>query len=393
MNIAFFADAYKPTHSGVAVSVETTANELRARGHRVVVFAPRYKGFVADEPDVVRFPAGHWFRAHDFPVAWPWLARVNYEARLRFGREEFDVVHTHSPFTMGYIGARWAQNTRTPVVFTFHTLYHRYLHYVPLPGPVTRAYIVVRLKLYLEMCDHVVAPSRPVAQIVHRLDPERGVSVVPTGINVQKFSGGDRARVRQKHNIAPDERVLLYVGRLVPEKNLAFLLRSLAPVLKNEPKTRLLLVGGGPMEELLIEQAEKLGITKRVTFTGFIEPSQMADYYAASDIFTFASRTETQGVSIAEALAAGLPCVVVGAMGAAEALRDGDGGFVVPPREVPFREAVVKLLRDDALRLQMAQAGRARAPELSLSHSADRLLELYSDLLARRPRAVADLIV
>src|SRR4028118_687977 len=130
LNIAFFCDAYKPTRNGVAVSVETTARELRARGHRVMIFAPRYKGYEDHDDNVIRFPAGHWFRARDFPVAWPFLPRASFLAEARFRHEKFDIVHSHSPFTIGTLGARWAHHFDIPLVFTFHTLYHRYLHYV-----------------------------------------------------------------------------------------------------------------------------------------------------------------------------------------------------------------------------------------------------------------------
>jgi glycosyltransferase involved in cell wall biosynthesis len=172
---------------------------------------------------------------------------------------------------------------------------------------------------------------------------------------------------------------------MVIEKNLVFLLRSLAPLLRdaNTPvKVRLMLVGGGSALEALRRLAEQLGIAEQVTFTGFVEPASTPAYYAASDIFVFASRTETQGVSIAEALAAGLPCVVVGAMGAAEAVTEGEDGFIVPPGAEPFRRAVERLVHDPALRGAMAQAAKLKAPQLSREHCVDELLQLYCSLRA-----------
>lgn len=388
MNIAFFCDAYKPTSSGVAVSAETTAEELRARGHRVTIFAPRYKGYEETDERVVRFPAGHWFRAKDFPVAWPLLPRASLFAEARFRREKFDIVHSHSPFTIGTVGARWARHHRIPLIFTFHTLYHRYLHYVPAPSAWTRSYIVWWVRHYCYLCDHIIAPSRPVAQIVARLQPGVPRTVLTTGIDVARFASGRREPVREQYGIGPDDIVLLYVGRIVKEKNLAFLLKTLAPLLrydtppKGEPRVRLMLVGGGHDFEATKALATQLGIAPKTIFTGFVEPAKMPDYYAASDIFTFASRTETQGVSIAEALAAGLPCVVVGAMGAAEAVTDKCDGFIVPPREQPFREAVELLMSDPALRQRMAHAARHNSPRFSQQHSVDALLNLYAQVAA-----------
>ncbi|HEX8236311.1 MAG TPA: glycosyltransferase [Abditibacteriaceae bacterium] len=387
MKIAFFCDAYQPTRSGVAVSVDTTAQELRARGHHVTIFAPRYKAHSEIEPDVVRFPAFHWFRARDFPVAYPLLPRASLFAGVRFRREQFDIVHSHSPFTIGVLGARWARSNGIPIVFTFHTLYHRYLHYVPAPHAWTRSYVVWWVRHYCYLCNHVIAPSRPVAQIVARLQPRVPCSVLPTGIDIARFasaSSSQRDQTRQRLGIEPDEVVLLYVGRIVLEKNLVFLLRSLAPLLEGKrdaPKVRLVLVGGGHALEPMRDLTVQLNIAEKVIFTDFVAPSSTLDYYAAADTFVFASRTETQGVSIAEALAAGLPCVVVGAMGAAEAVTDGVDGIIVPPSEEQFRHAVESLVKDAGLRRSMSQAARCKAPLLSREHCVDELLQLYCSLM------------
>jgi len=398
MNIAFFCDAYKPTRNGVAVSVETSAEELRLRGHRVVIFAPRYKGYEDESRDVVRFHAGHWFRAKDFPVARPALARLNYQAWVRFQREKFDIVHSHSPFTLGCVGARWASRHNIPTVFTFHTLYHHYLHYVPVPTGVLRPYLYWRLRDYCYSVDHIIVPSRPVHKIVQRIRPGVPSTVLPTGIDIARFQSGDRNRVRHKHGIAPDETLLLYAGRIVLEKNLVFLIKAVAPLLQapqstlsapsNAPRVRLMLVGGGPAVEDLRALCVQLKIDESVIFTDFVEPNLMQDYYAAGDIFTFASRTETQGVSIAEALAAGLPCVVVGVMGAAEALTDGCDGFVVPPQETAFRQAIEKIIADPELHQSMSNYARAHIGRLSRESIAERMLELYTRLQQERLRPV-----
>jgi glycosyltransferase involved in cell wall biosynthesis len=334
-------------------------------------------------------------------VAWPLLPHLSLREEHRFGREEFDIVHSHSPFTLGTLGAYWALRCNIPLVFTFHTLYHRYLHYVPLPPNVTRSYIVWKVSHYCQHCDHIVAPSRPVSQIVRHLAPDVPDTVIPTGVDVRRFSGGHREPLRARLGLGDDEVALLYVGRIVHEKNLSFLLGSLAPLLQGKwpagtphadgapCRVRLILVGGGPALPAYQVLARNMGLEERVIFTGFVDGGSLADYYAASDIFTFASRTETQGVSIAEALVAGLPCVVVGAMGAAEAITDGREGFVVPPRERAFRGAVARLAADPALRAEMSARARQGASALSLQASAAKLESLYCELQARVPAGVA----
>jgi glycosyltransferase involved in cell wall biosynthesis len=164
------------------------------------------------------------------------------------------------------------------------------------------------------------------------------------------------------------------------EKNLPFLIQSLAPLLRDgSTPVRLMLVGDGQHTAQLQEMMRRLQLEERVLFTGFVENDELAGHYAASDVFVFASRTETQGVCIAEALVAGLPCVVVNSMGAAESVQDGCEGLVVPARAEPFREAVTRLVHDDALRTQMARNARARAGELSLEQRVNELLALYNE--------------
>jgi glycosyltransferase involved in cell wall biosynthesis len=385
MKIAFFCDTYQPTHNGVAVSVATTSAELRARGHRVVIFAPRYKGFEDADPDVVRFPATPFYRVRDFPVAWPILPYFSLPAWKRFLDEKFDVVHSHSPFILGTVGARWAKYSRLPLVFTFHTLYHRYIHHTPFPPVVARPYTLEKLKNYCALCDHIIAPSCSIERVVLRFRPDAQTSVIPTGVELSRFQNGDRNAGREQFAASPQEKLLLYVGRVSAEKNLNFLIRSLAPLLRNDAKTpaRLLIVGDGPATKSLKSLVAQLQISQRVVFTGFLDNQSLLDCYAAADVFVFASRTETQGVCIAEALAAGLPCVVVGAMGAGEAIENEAEGFVVPPHDARFCDATQRLILDDDLRARMSEAARQKANSLSLQNSAGKLLDLYQHLSLR----------
>ncbi len=380
MKIAFFCDAYVPTKNGVATSALTTAQELRSRGHRVVIFAPRFTDYEDSDPDVVRFVAGHWFKARDYPVAFPVLSRMAPRSALLFRQLKFDVVHTHSPFVLGGIGAHWARYNFVPLVWTFHTLYHHYAHYSIASPRTSRAYIMWRVGTMLRKSDRVIAPSHAVERVIKKLYPEAPTQVLPTGVNLQKFAGGDGASVRREFGFAPDETVMLYVGRMAPEKNLGFLLRALAPLLKTRA-ARLLMVGGGPSVENCRELARKMGVEHRVTFTGFIDPQSIANYYAAGDVFAFASRTETQGLSIAEALCAGKPCVVVNAMGAAEALESDGDGFLVPASEIRFREACARLIDDPELRLRMGARARERAPLFAHKNRVDELLSLYETVI------------
>jgi len=381
MKIAFFCDSYIPTRNGVAISASSTARLLREMGHEVVIFAPRYQGYEDHDSNIVRFAASPYYRVRDFPVTWPVLPYISWPGFVRFKQENFDVVHTHSPFILGTVGARWAQYFGIPVVFTFHTLYHRYIHYAPFPETVSRPYTLRKVRKYCTYCDHIIAPSHAIARLVQRFNSHVPIDVIPTGVELARFRNGDRQAARRQYGIDANAKVLLYVGRLAPEKNLDFMLSSLEPVLKENQQLRLLLVGGGPLLEPLKVLCCELGLQDQVIFSGFVDPAKLKNIYAAGDAFVFASRTETQGVCITEAMAAGLPCVVVGAMGAAEALDDGIEGFIVPPHQSRFAAAVKQLMNDDNLRAKMAKAAETRSEDYSLRSSSARILKIYESVV------------
>jgi glycosyltransferase involved in cell wall biosynthesis len=297
--------------------------------------------------------------------------------RLRHCSFTFAVYHRHDRSALGKAHG-------IPVVFTFHTLYHRYLHYVPAPSAWTRSYIVWWVRQYCGLCSHIIAPEPSRGSGRWAAATRSSSQRHPDRIDVARFVGGQGERLRAEYGLTANDKVLLYVGRLVREKNLEFLLRALAPLLReySNPCLKLLLVGGGPALDLLRELSRELDIVDNVIFTGFVAPERTPDFYAAADLFVFASRTETQGVSIAEALAAGLPCVVVGAMGAAEAITDGVTGWSCRLAKMSSARLSSDCYQDESLRHSMSRQALLKAPALSQKHSVEQLLALYRSLIA-----------
>jgi glycosyltransferase involved in cell wall biosynthesis len=257
-------------------------------------------------------------------------------------------------------------------------------------------YILGRVRGMLRKCDTVIAPSQAIARIIQKVRPETPTRILPTGVDVNRFATGDGRRAREELGIGPDERVLLYVGRVSPEKNVGFLLRALGPILKTPPpgqKVRLVLVGGGGAMDACRDAAAKMGVADRVHLPGFAEGQRLIDFYHAGDVFTFASRTETQGLAIAEAMCAGIPPVVVNALGAPEAVTPGETGLVVPASEHRFREAVLRLLTQDKFRAQMAANAKAVSPGFSREQRVQELLDLYQELIDAEEHRNANLNV
>ncbi|MDI6709590.1 MAG: glycosyltransferase [Bacillota bacterium] len=387
MRIAVFTDSYRPYTSGVVRSIETCRHELEARGHQVFIFAPRYNWGRygeerAGEKRVFRFCAFPTPNKTGFSLAIPLSIHLRQDLR-RLG---VDLVHVHSPFLLGRLGARAARDLGLPLVFTHHTLYDQYVHYFPVARKLTRQ-VTQRLAVgFCNRCDVVLVPTRVIGDYIRELGVTSPIKDLPTGIRIEDFSGGDRKWLRQRFGIADDEKVLLFVGRMGLEKNVDFLLRAFQLVRASHPglPLRLVLVGGGPEMDNFQRLAATLGIAEHTLFAGPVAPEKMGDCYAGADLFVFASVTETQGLVIGEAKAAGLPAVAVRAFGVSEMVTDGEDGFLTPEDEAAFAEKVGRLVTEDELYRRFAAAARANAARLSAQALTDRLLGIYRALLDER---------
>ncbi len=382
MRIAVFTDSYRPYTSGVVRSIETFSEELDALGHRVHIFAPRYGPPSGTEDTVYRFYSLPSPTNREFNIAIPISLRL--KATLR--RLSIDVIHVHSPFMLGRMGARSARDLGLPLVFTYHTLYDHYVHYIPLAQNFTRKVTQHLCVQFSNRCDQVLVPTNVIGEYIRDLGVHVPIRKLPTGIKLESFQNGDPEWFRERFNIAPDEKVLLFVGRIGLEKNLAFLLRSYQQVLTqmDNMKIRLVLVGGGPETESLAALSQELGVSEQVVFAGPVSGSEVAHCCAGSDLFVFPSVTETQGLVIGEAKAAGLPSVAVKAFGVAEMVNDGQDGFLVEPDEKAFAERVVRLLHDDHLLRGFADNARRNAEQLSSRATAQELVSVYEELLVRK---------
>lgn len=382
MHIAMFSDSYLPYVSGVVRSIESFTQELRARGHTVSIFAPAYPNQGLDGPYIYRYPSVRTHH-HGFTLAVPISPKLARTARAL----KPDVIHVHSPFIMGRAGARLARQLGVPLVFTHHTLYDEYVHYVPLaPRTLARRVTVRLVTAFANRCQMVIAPSRTVEQRIRAQGVTAPIRVIPTGIDPQVLASGDPQWLARTWGVPPGEPVLLYVGRLAKEKNLDFLLEAFARVASRVPKAWLVFAAGGPEREHLEARARELGIAQRFIITGTLPHERVVDAYAGADLFIFASQTETQGLVIGESMAAGLPVVAVAASGVTDLVRDGVDGYLTPHALEPFVERIVQLLEQPELRRRMGEQARAQAETISVARTTDALLEAYAAAGARPGR-------
>jgi len=322
-------NTYLPHVGGVARSVQTFTEEYRKQGHRVLVVAPSFPEANGDgrhdEEGIVRVPALQQFNGSDFSVSLP-LSALFSETIDQFGA---NVIHSHHPFLLGDTALRIAANKHVPVLFTHHTLYEEYTHYVPFQSEALKQFAIELSTQYANLCDGVIAPSDSIASLIKKRGVRVPIAIIPTGIDVKAFAGAQRAAFRQAIGIAPNQFVIGHVGRLAPEKNLIFLTRAVARALKRSANTVFLVVGSGPLEQQIRAIFAERDLTDRLYLPGKKVGRELFEAYAAMDIFVFSSFSETQGLVLAEAMAAGLPVVALDASGVREVVRHGKNGVLL----------------------------------------------------------------
>ncbi|MCK9285846.1 MAG: glycosyltransferase [Rhodocyclaceae bacterium] len=384
--ILMVSDVYFPRINGVSTSMESFRRCLTAEGVEVRMVVPRY----GDEPDqegIVRV-AGRPVPGdpEDRLLRWREMHRtVEREAA------NCDLVHIQTPFVAHYAGLKAARRHGLPVLATYHTLFEEYLeYYAPfIPASWLKAQARAFSRRQCNALDAVVVPSSAMKQRLESYGVAKLLQVLPTGIPLRQFAAGDGAAFRRLHGIAEERPVALYVGRLAHEKNIAFLFDALTHVRHTLPDALLLVAGEGPAARDLRQNVEAQGLNEAVRFVGYLDRDQaLPDCYAAADVFAFASRTETQGLVLLEAMAAGLPVVALSAMGTGDILASGRGCRVAEDDPQAFGETLAHVLGRKALRLQLADHARRHALDWSDQAMAERLATFYRRLIvSRRERA------
>jgi len=384
LKIGIFTDSYKPYTSGVVTSICTFREELENLGHQIYIFAPSYPGYSEHEDGVYRYYSVPSPTNPDYTLAIPIFPGMNSLLK----RLDLDIIHVHSPFTMGRVGLHYARRYDTPIVFTYHTLYDQYVHYVPVAQDLARDVTIKYSKNFCNQCDHIVVPSREVESILTELNIKTPRSVIPTGVPIEKFNQGDRQWLREHYDIPEKNRILLFVGRLTKEKNLDFLLDAFKEIHQQTPDTSLVITAQGPMEGELKKHALRLGLDLKqdVIFTGALPFDTLVNVYYSADLFVFSSVTETQGLVLIEAMAAGIPVVAVRAYGVQDMVDDGVNGYLTPCSIPEFSQAVCKLLEDDKTYQKFSRNALLKADSLSSHNMARKLEELYLQLDIRNGR-------
>jgi glycosyltransferase involved in cell wall biosynthesis len=381
VRVLFISDVYFPRVNGVSTSIGTFREDLAGEGVETLLVAPQYQKAAAAEEHIVRVSAARVpADPEDRRMRWWPLQR----ALAALPRADIDLVHIHTPFVAHYAGVRFARRAGVPCLATYHTFFEEYLHHYAslLPHGVGRAVARIFTRSQCAQVQALIAPSEPMRAVLKAYGVTTPIHVLPTGLAADRFRPGDGARFRARAGIDAQRPVVTYIGRVAHEKNIGFLLRTFAAVRAQVPQALLVIAGEGPARVNLRSQAAALGLAGQVHFAGYLDRStELLDCYAAADVFVFASRTETQGLVLLEAMAQGVPVVSTAELGTRSVLLPESGALVVPEDTGAFAAAVVRLLQTPALRTELHAQGLAFARTWSSQAMARRLKQLYAALL------------
>ncbi len=382
MNIAIFTNNYLPNPYGVSGSIESFRKQFESLGHTVYIFAPGCKGYQDKNSNVFRYPAIDIQYKIKFPIVIPYSLKINSLIKDL----KIDVIHSQHPNLLGSVAKKWARKKNIPLVFTWHTLYDQYTHFLPIiPKKLSGKIAINQAVRYANKSDFIITPTDSVQKIIKNWGViNENVASIPTGVEEELYQNPDRNKVRSKFNIKKNEILLLLVSRLTQEKNIYFLFSAVIKVLKNNANTKFLIVGDGYLLPKLKKIVQEENFEERITFEGIVGKEELKNYYAAGDIFVYSSKSETQGMIVSEAMYSGLPIVAVKAPGICNLVQNNVNGFLVSEIENRFVETVEKLIKDSELRKKFSEESRRIAHEnFTDKICAEKMIAVYKKVIEK----------
>ncbi len=376
MRIGMMADTYKPYVSGITTYIDLNKRALEEAGHEVYVFTFGDLDYQDNEPRVVRSPG--------VPLAdTGFYLSLRYKTAHKKLLQTMDVVHVHHPFLSGRLALRYCRPRQIPVIFTNHTRYDLYAQArMPfMPVEVSQSMLQAYMPDFCSAVDLVISPSPGMEKVLRQYGVEGHIEVVPNGANLKPFHDS-KPFPRVEFGLKEDDILLVYAGRIAPEKNIEFLLQSFAGVTKVVPNVYLLIIGGGQKEheEILKPIPGELGIADRVRFTGMIPYEKLPSHLAMCDAFVTASVTEVHPFTVIEAMAAGLPIVGIDSPGVGDSVADGESGLLSTEDIASYTAKLTYLCLNRDLQKKMGATARAASEQYSIERTTKLMLHHYSRL-------------
>ena len=379
MKIGMLTDLYKPHISGITNYISLNKKYLEKRGHEVYVFTFGDEDYKDDERRIVR--------STGMPILdTGYYISMRFSSKARRLLRTMDVVHIHHPFISGSLATTFCQPRGIPVIFTNHTRYDLYAQaYLPgVPDQIGEAALQVYMPRFCRSCDLVISPSLGMRDVLQHFGVDVPIEIVPNGVDLTPFGKTVEPIQRAELGFKAEDVVLVYVGRLGPEKNLPFLLRSFAGTLHAYEYARLLIIGGGPEQDNLQDRVRHMGIEKQVHFTGMVPYEQLPQYLAAADAFVTASVTEVHPLSVIEAMAAGLPVLGIQSPGVGDTVNDGETGLIAEEEDLAcFTAKMTRIISDHTLRRKMGKHARQASEIYAIERTVLQMEKIYKKVAAR----------
>ena len=390
MRIGIFTDTYPPFVNGVSTSINMLENALRKKGHKVFIVTvnPESMKYELEKNRILRIP-GIPIGIYDYRLTTLYPIRAVNTIK----KWNLDVIHTHTEFGIGTFARVIGKQFNIPIVHTYHTMYEDYVHYITkgyFNGP-SKKIVEYLTKFYCDKTiEELIVPTKKTYDLFkEKYKYDRNVHIIPTGIEIDRFykENLDMSKVKEKRKelgIKDDEIVILYLGRIGSEKSIDFLINNQVDILKKKTNTKLVIVGDGPDLETYKKLAIKNKIEDKVIFTGKVPWVDVPIYYNMSDIFVTASHTETQGLTVIEAMAASLPVVALDDEAFRNTVIDGLSGYLFKNKK-EYVNQIMELVDDKKKRENMGKQGRINSDKYSSKYFADRVLDVYKLALKDKP--------
>jgi 1,2-diacylglycerol 3-alpha-glucosyltransferase len=376
MRIAMMTDVYKPHVSGITNYISLNKEYLEKAGHEVFIFTFGDLDYKDGEDGVVRSPG--------LPLTdTGYYLSFRYSRRAKALLQTMDLVHVQHPFLSGRLALNYCRPLRIPIVFTNHTRYDLYaVAYLPLlPEEFSSTFLQTYMPTFCQAVDLVISPSAGMGEVLKKLGVSSPIEIIPNGVDLQFFRAACED-CRQDFGFSKEDILLIYSGRLGPEKNLDFLIHAFAGTAEAIENAHLLIVGGGPEEQALKQLAAQTGVSSHIHFTGMVPYDDLPRYLSMCDVFVTASVSEVHPLSVIEAMATGLPVLGIHSVGVGDTVEDSITGFLSSQDQAAFAAILTRLCLDGNLRQRMGAAARKVSEKYAIEHTTQVMLKRYERLLS-----------
>jgi glycosyltransferase involved in cell wall biosynthesis len=371
---------YWPVVNGVTRMVNLYKKGMEDAGHEVNIFTLGDRYLPSDESQVFRSP-GIPIRDTGYYVG------LRYTPEAQHILAEMDIVHCHHLMMSLEFANRYA---RSPIVFTNHTRYDLYAqYYLQAPKLLLNSIMGYLWRRMTSYSNVIIAPSESLRRVMVDVGVRRPIIVIPNGIEIAHWDRDPSNQIKCKHDIPLDAPLLVYVGRLSPEKGVSKLLAEFATASKRLPELHLMLIGDGPSKNRIKQEVYQLNLSKHVVLVGSLNQEKVSLYLSTAEAFVSASETEVHPLSVIEALAAGKPVVAIASPGITDIVDNHVTGLLVSNESGVLSNAIVRIVRDKKLRRHMSKAARRASGRYHIQFTVDQTLSLYRRLLRENVAAPA----